>query len=243
MTITKKPLLRYTMGKVSSLGWTILFESIRNIKKVYPEFDIVICHNKLSFEEISMLTDLGVDLIAQDQLEQTFAFVDDDEGKIRNFCWKLMPPRLRLESHELWVDNDIIIRERIEGIDRWLQGSTSIISRGFCHDYGRFAKSMQFKDSCCAGFFGLPPNFDFQSEINRLCDGKPLKGFDEQGLVSVIVTSIEGFIMLPHRDLVLLSETWKPRPDFWIPKGLHFARSNRFTNHVSWKLYKTAIMP
>lgn len=241
--MTNKPLMRYTMGKVSSLGWTILHESVRNIKKVYPEFDVVICHNKMLPDEIRRLEDLGVELVAQDDLEQLFAFVDDDEGKVRNFCWKLMPPRLRLESHELWIDNDIIIRDRIEGIDRWLEGQTSIISRGFCHDYGRFAKSMQFKDPCCAGFFGLPPNFDFLSEITRLCGGQPLKGFDEQGLVSVIVTSIKDYIMLSHRDLVLLSETWKPRPDFWFPKGLHFARSNRFTNHASWRIYKAGIMP
>ncbi len=240
-----KPLIRYTIGKVSKSGWTILSESVRSMKKIYPEFDIVICHNKLLSHQVSKLNDMGVDLLDQDFIDPPFKFIDDDRGRVVNFCWKLMPPRIRPETHELWVDNDIIIRGRIKAIDDWLTKNTAIISKGFNKDYGVFKKHPLLikQDAYCAGFFGLPPNFDFLQSIKDLCADKPLEGFDEQGLVSLIVAGFEDKIVLSHRDMVLLSETWKPKPDFWFPQGLHFARANRFDNHVSWNIYKTAIMP
>lgn len=235
-----KPLIRYTIGRVSKTGWDILFESIRLIKKVYPEFDLVVCHNKMNHEEKLILEDINVELVNQDKLEKTFLFIDDDEGKIRNFSWKLMPPRLRIGSHELWVDNDIVIRDRVKGIDKWLEGKTSIIGKGFFPDYGRFVDKMAGKKSYCAGLFGLPPNFDFGKSIVELCENKPLKGFDEQGLVAMVVTSFSDYIVLDSDSLALLSESWMPKGVKWYPNALHFARANRFDNHKCWRAYKMA---
>lgn len=240
-----KPLIRYTLGKVSNTGWHVLSESLRMIRKVYPEFDVVVCYNNLSPVEINRLSGMNDWLIDQSNVANEFNFKDDDLGRVRNFCWKLVPARIRIESHELWIDNDIVVRGRIEGVDNWLNSNTSMISKGFNKDYGRFSEHPDVvdKQACCAGFFGLPPNFDFLKEIKRLCGDVELEGFDEQGLVSLIVTSIDGFIILKQREMVLLSETWKPRPNFWMPNGLHFARSNRFDNHAAWKIYKKAVMP
>ncbi len=233
------------MGKVSQLGWHILSESIRMVQKVYPEFDIVVCYNNLNNVEELQLKSLNVQLVNQNSIEREFSFIDDDEGKVRNFCWKLMPTRLRLNAHELWIDNDIIIRDRIEAVDKWLNSNTSLISRGFNKDYGRFIDCDVLLDNpaCCAGFFGLPPHFDLLKELNHLIGKEPLSGFDEQGLVSLIACSFKNYYLLSHRDMVLLSEIWKPRPDFWFPSGLHFSRSNRFNDHVAWRIYKTAVMP
>jgi hypothetical protein len=212
-------------------------------KKVYPEFDIVICHNKLELKEIDVLKQLEVELIRQDDLVQFFNFEDTDEGRVRNFCWKLVPARIRPNAHELWIDNDIIFRDRILGIDRWLQGKTSIISTGFNHDYGVFGKYLLNKPAYCAGLFGLPPKFDFEEEIKKICQGIKLKGFDEQGLVSLIVTSIENCIVLSQDEVRLLGEGWKNKGFRWHPNGLHFARANRFTKHNSWRAYKLILNP
>lgn len=239
----EKPVIRYTMGKVSSAGWEILTESVRLNKKIYPEFDIVICHNKLNNAEIEKLNKLEVNLIKQDEILPSFDFEDTDEGRIRNFCWKLIPARIRKNAHELWVDNDIIFRGRIEGIDKWLKSNTSIISTGFNHDYGCFIKKLQYKEAFCAGLFGLPPHFDFESEIKKQCEGIKLKGFDEQGLVSLIVTDFEDYMVLRQDEVRMLGEGWKIKGIKFFPNGLHFARANRFADHNSWKYYKLVVNP
>lgn len=231
------------MGKVGKLGWTILFESIRNIKKVYPEFDIFVCHNKLSDEEIDRLGECNVNLIRQDDLDKPFDFFDHDEGLVRNFCWKLIPPRIRIDAHELWVDNDIIIRDRIARIDQWLMTDAAIIGTGYNPDYGQFINVVKSNYVHCAGFFGLPPDFDFQEALSVVCDGRKLTGYDEQGVVTHIVTRTKNYISLPQSDLALLSEYWSHRGVRWFPNGLHFARANRFDGHKSWKSYKLAITP
>lgn len=237
----KKYILRYTIGRVSNLGWTILFESIRQIKKVYPEFSIYICHNKLYQKEIEKLKNLEVSLIKQDDLAKSFSFVDSDENKIRNFCWKLIPARICQESHELWIDNDIVIRDRISKLDYWLSQKTSIISTGFYRDYGMFSNLITAEQAYCAGFFGLPPNFDFEKEINYYCKDKILKGFDEQGLTTLIATSIKDYIVLSQQDITLFSEHWRFKTSDYAPSGFHFARANRFDWHKSWKSYKTLV--
>jgi len=242
-----KPLIRYTIGRVGEAGWVILSESLRQIRKVYPEFDVVVCHNKLTSLEAERLQTMDVDLLRQDDLPQPFDFKDDDSERIRNFCWKLIPPRIRQDSHELWVDNDIIIRDRIQKIDDWLSGSTAIISTGFNHDYGKFTEFLIDKEPYCAGFFGLPPHFNFGEEIMRLYNGfrkkKKFKGYDEQGLVSLVVSSFADYIVLPQSDLPLIAEKCRMREIRRLPGAIHFARANRFDDHFMWALYKTLVMP
>lgn len=241
-----KPLIRYTMGRVSRAGWDILTESVRLVKKVYDDFDVVVCHNKLTDGEVCELERLGVAVLRQDDLPKPFAFYDDDEGRVRNFCWKLVPLRLRPGAHELWLDNDIILRDRLAGIDNWLTKNTGLIGTGFNSDYGRFADKLASdlpdKETYCAGLFGLPPGFDFAAEVVKHID-KPLRGFDEQGLVSLVVTSIPDFVVLGQRELALLNERWRPRGLGGHPNGLHFARANRFDDHVYWRAYKIAVTP
>jgi hypothetical protein len=241
-----RPLIRYTLGKVSKSGWETLSESIRLIKKIYPEFDLVVCYNNLNAEEIRRLESFDVPILDQSLHSHVMNFVDENNGWVRNFFWKLIPQRLRIDAHELWVDNDIVFFDRVDVIDNWLNQSTGIISEGFNKDYGRFGSYPELKnkeEAYCAGFFGLPPHFDFATEIKKLAGDEPLKNFDEQGLVSLVVSRFENYIVARPRNLVLLSETWKPQDDFWFPKGIHFARVNCCDSHVSWRTYKLLTTP
>lgn len=238
-----KPLLRWTMGNVASLGWTVLRESIRHLPKVYPEFDYIICHNNLDPGEEAYLASFGIPLHKQMESEVGFAFKNQQNQKVNDFAWKLVPPRLRPEAHELWVDNDIVIRDRIPELNLWLKSNTGIISRGINPDYGRYTMQMtDRKDVFCAGFFGLPPFFDFNQKLLEYIGIQPLTGFDEQGLVSMIVSEMEGCIVVPQQNLILLSEFWRWRPAA-LPPAAHFARSNRRTVHKSWRAYVLATTP
>lgn len=238
-----RPLARWTMGRVHERGWEVLSESLRLFPKIYPEFDCVICCNNMSLEEIARLYKFGVPLFIQNPDSAEFPFKENkSSSSTKNFAWKLIPARLRPSAHELWIDNDIVIRERIAEVDTWLQSNCAIISHGHNPDYGRF--SGMVNKTLCAGFFGLPPDFDFRSEIVRHCAGQPLWGFDEQGLVSLIVSSMEHLVV--PRERLDMAGVWCPpwRARRMTP-NVHFARANQRDEpkHPAWRYYKIMMMP
>src|SRR5688572_12825908 len=102
-----KPLARWTVGKVTNTGMEILRESVRVFGRIYPEFDRVVCYNNVErpagFDGLyeQMATDLPYPLLGPD--------ADPGEGGSPASGWKLCPPRLRPEAHELWLDNDIVV--------------------------------------------------------------------------------------------------------------------------------------
>jgi len=247
-----RPLIRWTVGNIKSrLGWEVFSESVRLIPKVYPEFDFVICHNNLSVEEEERLKCYGVSLYRQNRSEIGFPVCWEEGrsvlGKSDVFVWKLVPPRLRPQSHELWVDNDIIIRDRIPEIDEWLTSDTGLISLGFYPNYGIFEDRIPPDFKSCAGLFGLPPNFDFADKILKYCGDQVLQGYDEQGLVTLIVSEMDGFVgvsidhmrsLAPERtlwDYPLGMRDW--------PIGMHFHHTNHASRHNPWSIYKLLTLP
>lgn len=261
-----KPIWRWTIGDVSEVGWEILSESVRLATKVYPEFDFVICHNNLTPEKEDVLRKFSVPLLRQDDLIKR-----QDSGSKMDFFWKLVPPRIRLDSHELWVDNDLLILDRIPYIDEWLNNSDAAIisesSVGLKNWYGRFENMIDpCIAECCAGLFGLPPGFDFGEEVEKLSDG--LVEYDEQGLVVYVVTNFDRCVFVPNKTLTMLGR-WRVffsscnqsyefgrRRTFFssdfpegsssdLPEGIHFVGSNRADNEywAPWFFYKLSTMP
>ena len=208
--------------------------------KAYPEFDFVICHNNLPEFRLQQLTRTGVPML--EQTEDMSCVRHRDVDTCQDFAWKIIPPRLRFESHELWVDNDLVIRDRIPAIDDWLQRYTGIVSRGFASLYGRFTDCIHPEIDCCAGFFGLPPFFDFQARIVELCGEEPLEGFDEQGLVVKVVSSIPGYIIVPYVNLRTWGH-WQTEFKSDFPEGIHFCGANRTAFLTSWQYYKLISQP
>ena len=229
-----KPLARWTIGPVEPIGYEILKHSVIKFKEVYPEFDREVCFNNID------KPDIDCDLINQHDFELQFQPSSPDEdysersGGMKGSGWKLAPPRLRIESHELWIDNDIVILERIPEIDQWLQEETSIISEGLGQHYGSF-KSLMGNLKMCAGFFGLPPKFDFESKISELQKDKELGGFDEQGLVAYVVSQIGGFITVPKETLKIVEDHHEFPSE--KKKGYHFVGANRKNWHRGWKSF------
>lgn len=243
-----KPLIRWTFGMVKKPGEEVFQMAHKRFRALYPEFDCVICYNNLrNPEQLDMLRRTGIDLYEQksSDLDYPLMSVDSPEGwkgSMPGLGWKLCPPRLRPESHELWVDNDLLIRERLPEIDVWLKSRKTIISKGHRYKsayYGEFAASIPNKKNCCAGLFGLPPNFDFGSQITKRCqqvlNGKPLGYFDEQGLVTAIVTS-ENHIIVESVEII------KRLPQKPFPKAMHFITTNRFHTHDDWREFKCSII-
>jgi hypothetical protein len=240
-----KPLARWTIGPTTHSGQEILIESVSKFKEIYPEFDTIVCYNNL--QNINMV---NTDMYKQknDDLDYPLTSYNNPllhvEPSIRNFGaagsgWKLCPPRLRIKSHELWLDNDIIIKNRIPEIDNWLKQNTGIISEGRCRIFGVYEPIIPKSFKLCAGLFGLPPNYDFHQDIINLCkkylEGKELGHYDEQGLVAAIISGIENFILIPQTHLKIVEDGEKLPPK---AMGFHFVGVNRNEKHSAWKDYK-----
>lgn len=244
-----KPLARWTIGPVSNCGMEILRESVKVFEKIYPEFDLVVCYNNINLEVIpSFNSTVKIHKQKNGEIDYSLtAFNDpllDVQGPLRKSGmagsgWKLCPPRLRLEAHELWLDNDIVIRERLPEIDEWLKTDGGIISEGLHRLFGIYQNFVPKNLKICAGFFGLPPHFDFHCKILEYCkllNGKPLGHYDEQGLVSAIVTNLSEFIVVPQKNLMILEDCNKLPTE--IPLGIHFVGANRLNYHNVWSDYK-----
>ena len=240
-----RPLMRWTMGgNVSEAGWECLSESIRITPKVYPEFDYVVCYNNMTPDKLKRLQSFGVDLYEQteDQIGVSFEFDQSTTESVGNHAWKLCPLRLRPDAHEIWVDNDIILWERIPEIEQFLADGLPIVSQTWSRElYGSFDSDIPKGCSICAGFFGLPPNYPFQQIIDSLLVGKgPLKNYDEQGMIaSMIVNNKDGWIGIHPFHLNQLG--WWERVKK-LPMGGHFIRLNTGTN-LSWETYKMTTHP
>lgn len=235
-----KPLARWTIGKTIRLGEEILAHSVRLFRRLYPEFDLVVCYNNMSGDQISRLERLGVPLHGQSssELDQPLTPVDSEPGwkySMPGWGWKLVPPRLRRESHELWIDNDIVIRERLSSIDAWLAGRRGLISTGRQRAYGIYDELIPEGVVLCAGFFGLPPGYDFADGIRRHCqrlDGGTLGYYDEQGVTSCCVLETDP-VVVPFEELSIIKTLTKP-----LPPGLHFVGANRTPDHQAWRDYR-----
>ena len=227
-----RPLARWTIGNVKNEGFEMLKESVRLFKMIYPEFDCVVCYNEISKERLPKDTELFF------QTHDCCAI--PVKPKSIN-AWKLFPPRLRINSHEIFLDNDVVICGRIPQITEFLAGERPLCYG--CHDerpfpYGSFAKLFknsnipQFKLN--SGIFGLPPGYDFEKDLIDNIERLRLSEwgyFDEQGLVATCL--LGGNPILISKDDI--SNCWT---GLEIGRyGFHFCGHN--TEELdAWKAYK-----
>jgi len=238
METVKQPLVRWTIGPTNSTGLEILRESVSLFSYVYPEFKRVVCFNHI---EKSQLVGVDADLLEQnsDMVPFELRRPDSNPEEASGCGWKLCPPRLNSEGYELWIDNDLVILKKVPSIDHWLSVGGGIISKGSGRRrmYGAYDGSVPAGLHVCAGLFGLPPSFDFQSAIeSRLLRHIPLGGYDEQGLTASILTNMDMCHIVPSSE-VCICEDYLEFPE--VSCGIHFAAANRKPWHRGWKFYKS----
>jgi hypothetical protein len=128
-----KPVARWTIGAVSNTGFDILKHSVNLFSKIYPEFERIICFNSIEKSKIKSL-ERKAQLFEQKEEHSVCNILPTNPNDKQQECscgWKLCPPRLSLKTHELFIDNDLIIIKRIKEIDDWLKvQDETIISEG-----------------------------------------------------------------------------------------------------------------
>ena len=228
-----KPLLRYTIGNVCEAGFEILGHSVRTAKKFYPDFDICITCNNVNGSNLSFVESLGTEIYIQTGKELNL--------RPQGTAWKLYPPRLRIDAHEIAVDNDIIFLERLLQVDEFLKSNKTMICEDRYRLFGLFDKNIKKEVKCNSGFYGMPPGFDFldkfKSSFNSFFNSDIIWGFnsefDEQGLVTSLIYN-ESCIIIPLNDFEICEPNINPKFGF---KAIHFIGVNK--NKINaWNIFK-----
>lgn len=220
------PILRWTIGPSSHAGFKALLRSVRLIKKIYPNFELYICHNGLNTYEQNFLKGFRVNLI-----QQTNGLNCSPSG----VAWKLYPPRIDMTRHEIFVDNDLILHKPLEEIDWFLEQSNSfIVTEGLGRVFGNKESLIPKNLRINSGLFGIPPNFDFAQKINELSKGSCWEDcFNEQGTVAAIVCQND-YKIIPLKTVAICNEgRFKPGTH-----GTHFCGLNKGL-FESWNKYLT----
>jgi hypothetical protein len=220
-----KPLVRWTIGPASATGFEILTYSVREFKRIYTdEFDYIICYNNLNAEQLEIVESLGVDLYEQtkqDWKDQGIRYPFKGGGP----CWVLFPSRLRPESHELFIDNDLILFKRLPHLDAFLGSTTALIATSAIERaYGPYDSFIPKNMKINTGFYGVPPDFDFGNEIKKTIAKlpNPFEGqWAMQGIMSHIFIQFQ-HIKIPLRDLRAMGQFHRERR-----YGIHFIGANR----------------
>lgn len=267
--------MRWTVGDASKLGLSILEESIRAAKITlsHLNLDMVVCSNSSS-DQVKKIC-LQYDVILHEPEWSNFPLPPHSvlsfgpipappRGRLGSF-WKICPPRISLNSHELVCDNDVIIQRPSEELERFFFEEKTLVSEDHIFSLGKYTNFLDRPYN--SGLYGLPPNFDFgQALLNAWRDTGsmcPLLSRDEQGLISLVLTMHKnGFIAIPNKKICMAFDEGLPISAEYrseIENGydtqvvssiqfakrfslnsdiLHFIGANRRSFHRHWSRYK-----
>lgn len=220
-----KPLVRWTIGPVEKYGYDCLKKSINLWKKIFHnKFDLIICHNQQKIENLNFLKSLGVELICQENFKNSIQKVPYDT------FWKLYPPRLKIETHEIFVDNDIIIFKNFKLLDEFLQNNNLIIcTEGHKRFYGNFSHLIKSEININTGFFCLPPFFDLKKELENFFHENPnieiTNHSDDQGILMSIFQNFN-FKIISNSIISICNPSLDFNPYKVGKSGIHFTGLN-----------------
>lgn len=180
-----KPLIRWTIGDSSNIGFLSLRLSVSCMKKIFGDtVDYAICYNNLEKKQIDSLPNVDI-LVNQHEFENIYS-----NGLPVGPAWKLYPPRLRMESPEISMDNDLILYNKTQSIDDFVSQGFFMITEAYNWSYHGVLKNfIPSNVKINSGFVCLPADYDYQEEISKTIDQFELKWehhFSEQTLVAYI---------------------------------------------------------
>lgn len=224
MTLTA----RWTLGPSNPAGIECLHRSIECFQRLYKA-EIIVCYNGNVPDRLQ-----GVRLY--DQSPHL-----GDRVTPLGVAWKLYPGRLNPSSHELFIDNDLILTDRLPEINQFLVSNTTLLLEGESRNYGRFDRHVPREFKINSGLFGVPPGFDLDRQIafyttkwerNAGPGFEASATFDEQGLVAAILLSHPKYLIVSGTDV--RNCEWS----FEKAKGYHFVGLNRRFFHHPFQEFK-----
>lgn len=223
-----KPIARWTIGPFNQHAFDMLQEAIGNFQQIYPEFAVTVCHNNLSKTQQSWLPQ--VNLVNQNQ------HIDCLPYPPKGPAWKIYPPRLDLHNHELFMDNDLILYDRVDAIDDFLTSREHcLVSEAIKRSYETAYDYLVGKEfNINTGLFGVPPELDLHQELTQLMDCTWKGHFHEQTLVAAILQKLPSYrVPLKQVSVCLPTEDFRPGRC-----GIHLVGANN-GDSKHWKTYKS----
>ena len=258
-----KPLFRWTVGPCLQQGLDILAESISRTTRALgiDDWDWVVAYNGLSKDELAFLAtaigDKPIQLFCQNWAScpindhcQTPRRRDGsfewNGTKCGGTMWKVCPPRMRMESHEIVMDNDIVLLKKPRQIDEFLESrSHSLLLEEPIRFYGRYDCLFPPDEPCLnSGLMGFPPGFDYGTAVSMNWDryGRytGLSQADEQGLLTYTLSQTKNVRIGKEQVVEVLHRDFRT-PITPSAEAYHFTQANRIPNHYAWGKYKQTV--
>jgi hypothetical protein len=227
------PIARWTIGKTNSDGYECLKMSIESFLRFY-DAEVVICHN-------APVESLPVDLRRFRLIDQSLHL--DVGPQPKGVAWKLYPPRIDINCHEICIDNDIVFNTEIKEINKFFKLKCTLMLEDNSRTYGRFEKHVPPGFKINSGIYGMPPGFDLESfvrfysgenwEKNAFYQHDKSETFDEQGIVALALLSHPDYLIIPNKTVANCEHV------FTEAKGNHFIGLNRRNFHGPFRLYRS----
>lgn len=253
-----KPLFRWTVGHCLQQGLDILVESFDKTINCLGEdkFDWFVCYNGLSVDQVrfisSKIGNRRISLMSQNWADcpipdicwspaRSDGSFEWNGGKCGGTLWKVTPPRIRMDSHEIIMDNDIILLKKFSQIEEFLNSDKVMLLEEPIRFYGRYDNILPKEEPYFnSGFIGLPPMYDFGADIFKHWEenGKleKLTHADEQGLLTYALYNKENIRIHKDQMIEVLGRDYSYKHT-GQEEALHFTQSNRMPNHYPWKNY------
>lgn len=249
----QKPIFRWTIGKPNKNGIDILKTSIKYLYKIYGDtFNYFVCYNNLEPKQLEEIKKLNVPLYPQTWDMNPLPVQPENYQGISNkpngSLWKICPPRINIKTHEIIMDNDVIITKKLNKIDEFLSSNQVLILEDLIKYYGIYDSYFKNNEHFNSGVMGLPPNYDFSKKIleTYLKREKP-KNFqngDEQGLLMLTLYNEKNPIFIRKNEIVELHShkcLFCPQKYYQFnsgESGMHFVEANRINKHIHWDKFK-----
>jgi hypothetical protein len=258
-------LLRWTIGGVSQQGLHIFKQSlVKTIAALGTEFfDYMICYNNINFNDLEFAKCIYDKILFHEQNWQDCPIphrevsikkngvIEKDTNIFGGSLWKLCPPRIRQETHEIILDNDLIINKRFQELDRFLSSTRTLLLSENIPFFGRYDSCFTANEAYNSGLIGLPPGYDFSSDLletwRMLGEFPDLSYSDEQGLVCFVLKNTDPIVIASNKIVEIHQqgqrnihngvEVHKVYDFNNKESGIHFVEANR-NAHKPWKYYK-----
>lgn len=197
---------------------------------------MVVCYNNQESNCLDFIKSLGVDVLDQSTFPKKF--------EVKDAFWKLVPFRLRPEGYEIFIDNDLVIWDKIPEVDQFLDSKATLIYQGMWGKHGVYNLPVEFNVN--SGIFGVPPNFDLEKHVLDSWKDPYLEledktiefdRFSEQGLVGTALLKNESYIVIPQCRIPILETyfSYELHRKNLNAKGFHFVGSNTKYNSCFYR--------
>jgi len=171
-------------------------------QKLYSDrFDLAICYNDIDPTKLPK----GVQALNKAEQPNNLKFLP--QGKLP--AWKLVPPRLDLNRHEIIMDNDVLLFKPLEEIEEFLAGNKFLTTEAYRRSYSIDYDALIRQDfNINVGIIGMPPGFDMEAAINEKLQRGWSEFFDDQSIVAAILQDQDTIVVSKQKIVVAFGDTF-----------------------------------